>query len=479
MEAKFASSDSENPVNWSKKKKAFIVAVGLIAITNSVLDSALPSGAIDYIAKDFNVTSEVQLALPISLYLVGYILGPLLFGPLSETYGRRVVMVPTFALFIPATLACALAPNWPFFLVFRLLCGTFASSSIAVTGGIYADIYEDSQERGRAIALYIAATAFGPQLAPAISGFVSPVSWRWAFWIGLILAGASAAPIALLPETFAPVILRKRTRALHRADPHVATPVIPGAASERRTHFVTVILARPLRMLFTEPIVLFSCLYLAFATGIFFLYFEAYPLIFQGTYGMNAGVAGLAFLPIAAGACVAFLICLLWDSILLRAKERGLEWTKKEEFRRLPLACLGGPLYVISLLWIAWTASADIHWIVPMLSGIPFGAGFVLIFISLLNYMADAYREYSASAAAAASCSRSVLGALLPLAGPSMYAKLGTNWGNSLLAFLSLGMSVIPFVFIRYGDRIREGSKFSQEVLQKRERDADETTDTV
>ena len=103
-----------------------------------------------------------------------------------------------------------------------------------------------------------------------------------------------------------------------------------------------------------------------------------------------------------------------------------------------------------------------------MLSGIPFGAGFVLIFISLLNYMTDAYREYSASAAAAASCCRSILGALLPLAGPSMYARLGISWGNSLLAFLSLGMSVIPFVFITYGEQIRAASKFSQEVLQRR-----------
>lgn len=103
-----------------------------------------------------------------------------------------------------------------------------------------------------------------------------------------------------------------------------------------------------------------------------------------------------------------------------------------------------------------------------MLSGIPFGAGFVLIFISLLNYMTDAYREYSASAAAAASCCRSILGALLPLAGPSMYARLGISWGNSLLAFLSLGMTLIPFVFITYGEQIRAASKFSQEVLQRR-----------
>lgn len=91
----------------------------------------------------------MQTPLPISLYLVGCILSPL-FGPLSETYGRRIVMILTYLLFIVFTLATALAPTWPAFLVFRLLCGTFASSPIAITGGIYADIYQDPElEAGR------------------------------------------------------------------------------------------------------------------------------------------------------------------------------------------------------------------------------------------------------------------------------------------------------------------------------------------
>lgn len=138
-----------------QRKKSFIVLVGIIAILNSTFDSSLPSGAIDFITKDFNVTDPVQHALPISVYLVGYILGPLLFSPLSETYGRRIIMIPSFALFTIFTLACALARNWASFLVFRLICGINASSSIAITSGIYADIFADPMVRGRAIAMYI------------------------------------------------------------------------------------------------------------------------------------------------------------------------------------------------------------------------------------------------------------------------------------------------------------------------------------
>lgn len=280
------------------------------------------------------------------------------------------------------------------------------------------------------------------------------------------------------------------------------TTTVPGpkeAGTQNFGHIVTVILMRPLRMLVTEPVVLFSCLYLAVATAIFceqtpvsssgltnrvVLFFEAYPLIFEGIYGMEPGIAGLAFIPsvsrpimaslsgtdshiVALGACLAFIVCLAWDQFLERSKRRHAQWANLEEYRRLPLACLGGPLYVVSLFWVGWTSSVNIHWIVPMLGGIPFGTGFVLIFISLLNFMADAYREYASSASAAASICRSIFGAVIPLAGAKMYEKLGIGWGNSLLGFMSLGMCLVPFVMIKYGRRILENSTMSKEILKK------------
>lgn len=67
-------------------------------------------------------------------------------------YGRRVVMLLTFAGFTIFTMACALAPSWPGLLVFRFLTGAFASAPISVVGGMYADIYDDPIPRGRAVA---------------------------------------------------------------------------------------------------------------------------------------------------------------------------------------------------------------------------------------------------------------------------------------------------------------------------------------
>lgn len=119
------------------------------------MGSSLPSNAIAVIASHFDIVSKASEVLLMSMYLIGYILGPLLFGPLSETYGRKAIMVATFFLFTVFTMACALAQNWASLLVFRFIAGINASSPISLVGGIYADIYDDPIARGRSIALFM------------------------------------------------------------------------------------------------------------------------------------------------------------------------------------------------------------------------------------------------------------------------------------------------------------------------------------
>lgn len=165
--------------------------------------------------------------------------------------------------------------------------------------------------------------------------------------------------------------------------------------------------------------------------------------------------------------------------ILQRAKKNNAPWASIEEYRRLPLACLAGPLLVISLFWLGWTADVRIHFIVPMLAGIPFGVGFMLMFIAFLNYLTDAYEIFAASAMAAASTCRSLFAATLPLAAKPMYAKLGVAWASSLLGFLSLGMTIIPFAFVKYGARIRANSKFCQYLAEKKRAETEKHTQSA
>ncbi|KAI9925474.1 hypothetical protein MW887_005855 [Aspergillus wentii] len=387
-----------DPYSWTTKKKLFVFVTGMVIVLNSTLGSALPSGAIDFIAADFGITNQQQLVLPITTYLIGYVLGPILFGPLSETYGRRPVMIWTFAGYTIFTLACAVAPNFAAIVIFRLFSGIFASSPTAVVGGLYADIFSDPKTRGRSMAGFMAATTLGPTMGPLISGYISTITWRWTFWIALIIAGASWPALVFLPETYRPVLLRKhnKTHGISSDDANLATPSL--------RDLVTRVLTRPIRMIYSESIVLFSCIYLSLTYSIFYLFFEAYPIIFQGIYGFTTGQCGLAFIPIGIGALLSFIVYLAYDSIYQTARAQHKPWVQIEEYRRLPLACLGGPLYTISLFWLAWSATSLVHWIVPMLSGIPFGIGFLLIFMALINYLADAYGTFAASALGAASC---------------------------------------------------------------------------
>lgn len=176
---------------------------------------------------------------------------------------------------------------------------------------------------------------------------------------------------------------------------------------------------------------------------------------------------------VAVGSYIALGVFFWWDAYLERAKKRNAPWSHIEEYRRLPLACIGGPLYVVSLFWLGWSAKSDIHWIMPMLSGVPFGVAFLLIFMAMLNYVTDAYKTFAASAMGATSGCRSIFGAVLPLGAHAMFTNLGVDWACTLLAFLSLGMTVIPFVFIRYGERIRANSKFCRYLLELERKEAE------
>ncbi|KAI7637083.1 MFS general substrate transporter, partial [Hortaea werneckii] len=467
----FDDGDPLNPYNFSQPKKLFIVVTCMVLVMNSTIGSSIASGISEPTQEYFGISNDQLLVLPISIYLIGYVIGPLVFAPLSESYGRKPVLIATFVVFTAFTLGTALAPTFAGLVIMRLLAGIGASTPISVIGGVYADIYNTRKARGLVITIFMAGTTWGPLIGPIASGYVAPVSWRWAYWVSLIVAGATWPFLILMPETYGPIVLKRKAKYLRekQGDANMVAPV--ELQKQDLRELVVVVLTRPIRMFLFEAIVTTTCLYLSVVYAIFYIFFQAYPIIFRGTYGFTSGQVGLTFLPIGVGSMIAGGIYLVWDSFLARsqAKTPAPAWTHIEEYIRLPLACLGGPLFVVSLFWLGWTARVFIHWIVPTLSALPFGLGFLLIFMGELNYLVDAYEVYAASAMGAASCSRSLFGVVLPFAAKPMYNDLGVAWACSLLGFLSLLMSAIPFVFIKFGDRIRANSKFCRELKQKKD----------
>lgn len=101
-----------------------------------------------------------------------------------------------------------------------------------------------------------------------------------------------------------------------------------------------------------------------------------------------------------------------------------------------------------------WTSFMSIHWVVPLLAGLPFGIGLLLIFMALLNYLTDHYATIAASVLATATCTRSIFGAGLPFLTQPMYNRLGVHWASSLLGFLTVTLSVLPFVYLRWWGKL-------------------------
>ena len=245
-----------------------------MSVMNSTLCSSLPSGAVDEMAAYFNIKSSEQLVLPISIFLIGYVVGPLLCGPLSEHFGRRPVMTIAFFFYTVWMLGCALAPTWPAFLIFRWLEGIAASAPVAVVGGLYADIFGDPRKRGVAMASFMGATTFGPVLGPITSGFLSPITWRWTYWFGLIFAGATWPFLIFMPETYVPVLIAKKARKIRKETGNAR--IIANSELQKKSfrYVMTIVMTRPFRMLIHESIVTLTCMYLTLAYAIFYLFFE-------------------------------------------------------------------------------------------------------------------------------------------------------------------------------------------------------------
>jgi len=123
----FPPNDPQNPYNWSPAKKFLIITLGSLVVLNTTLASSLPSLAQSALLEHFSVKQEIQGVLPNSIYLVGYVLGPTLWAPMSEHFGRRWITMGAFVCYAGFMAGCAVAPGWGGFVGLRFLTGLWGS----------------------------------------------------------------------------------------------------------------------------------------------------------------------------------------------------------------------------------------------------------------------------------------------------------------------------------------------------------------
>ncbi|RPB17190.1 MFS general substrate transporter [Morchella conica CCBAS932] len=449
--------DTDNPKTWSLKKRIFhSVIPGLFNFVVS-LGTSIYTPGVPQISKDFHVTPTVAL-LGLSVYSLGLGLGPIIGAPISETQGRKAVYVLTLPLSLLFTLGAGLAQNFETLLVCRFLSGAFGSPALAVGAGTIADIWVLEEGGGLATVLVILAPFMGPALGPLIGGYtVLRRSWEWLMWALLIVGLPIYLLTFLTSETYKKVILARRAKSR-------GIPVPPGPTGVQAAKvLLTITLIRPLHMLVTEPIVGFISLYAAFSFGVLFAFFASFPYVFGAVYGFDSGSVGLAFLGLLFGLFLAVGTFAVFDRTwYAAAREKAkLEGKATEPEHRLYASMAGSLGIPISLFWFAWSAKRDVHWIVPILAGIPFGWGNLCLFLGTTTYLVDVYHALNgASAMAANGLLRYTFGAVFPLFTVQMYRGLGIPWAGSLLGFFSLLLLPIPWVLFRWGDKIRQRSSY-------------------
>lgn len=447
----FVTGDPQNPHNWPLWVRWLYTVLLSCLVVCVAYGSACITGGLGTVQKQFHVGMEAAI-LSCSLMVIGFALGPLIWSPVSDLYGRRVAYFVSMGLYVIFNIPCALAPNLGGLLVCRFLCGVWASSGLCLVGGSIADMFP-SASRGKAIAFFAWAPYAGPCIGPLVNGFISVSTERMdlIFWVNMAFAGVMWIIASLIPETYAPVILKKRAAKLRK---ETGNPKIMTEQEAQGMSFSEVLrtcLLRPLYFSVTEPVLVMTCFYVCLIYSLLYAFFFAFPVIFGELYGYKDNLIGLMFIPILIGATFALGFTFWCESKYLQLVQRRRPTPED----RLLGAMIGAPFAAIALWILGATSYKHIIWVGPASSGLCFGFGMVLIYYSLNNYIIDCYVQYASSALATKVFLRSAGGAAFPLFTIQMYHKLNLHWGSWLLGFISTAMIALPFAFAYYGKSLR------------------------
>ncbi|KAJ5396941.1 hypothetical protein N7509_005054 [Penicillium cosmopolitanum] len=464
----YLNNDHQDAMNFSDRRKWAITIFQALSTFVVTFSSSVYVSGIGGIEQRFNASEEVA-TLGLSLFVLGFAIGPLIWAPLSEMYGRKSIYVISFVVYTAFCVAATCSPNITALLVLRFFASAFGSSAMTNSGGVIADMFNKTQ-RGVAMGLFVMAPFLGPALGPIAGGFLAEKQgWRWPLGLIAIMAGVvSIITMLITPETYAPFILRRRSQALSRMTGGVyVSRINVGKPPMTFSQELSVSLTRPWILLFREPLVLLTSLYVAIIYGTLYMFFAGFPIVFQYTRGWSQGIAGLPFIGVAIGVCLATLATGVDNKRYVRlCEETEGRGDVVEPEARLNTAMIGSFVVPIGLFLFAWTTYPSVHWIVPIIGAVFFSCGLVMVFISLMSYLVDSYTVYAASVMAANSVVRSLFGTVFPLFTTQMYEKLGNQWASSVPAFLVLVCVPFPFLFHRYGSKIRSKCKYSLEAAK-------------
>lgn len=450
-----------------KYADSFLVSMMLAPSVPQVLQTFRPDGS-DKFLGSFSVT----------VYILGFVVGPLLFAPLTDLMGRIRILRFTVTFYLIFTIACALSTSLPMLIVFRFIAGCFGGAPMAIGGGVVSDLYPSGQ-RSRPMAWYSVGTMMGPALGPVLGGLITGgLEWRWVFWIASILvrvileyiprssdtlfkAGICLVSLwFLLGETHHATLIRRATSdnsALTATEkPTIFNAVKANWKTQNVPHTLRRSITIPMIISRHAPALVILLLIGAF-NGLVNMILSTLGSVFQFQYNFPPTTAGLSYLGLGLGGMLGLAAMPRISDYFGKLRPHP-DGSKRPQYA-LPMMIIAGPLASAGLFWYGWSFQAKVFWLVPILGLAVFGFGYTSMRVCLRGssksridikqlstqmFLVEAVPNYTASALAAHTIFSSIGGAFIPIGTFPLYDKLGYGWGNSLIAFINLSLCIIP-----------------------------------
>ncbi|KAL9597746.1 MAG: hypothetical protein Q9219_004940 [cf. Caloplaca sp. 3 TL-2023] len=451
--------DPYRPINWPFRKKVITTILYGFTTMGSTWASSVYSPAVNQISEQYNVGTQVSL-VGLSVLLVGFGLGPLIWAPLSEVFGRKPAVLVPYFLAAVFSFGTATAKDIQTIIITRFFAGFFGAAPVTNTGGVLGDIWAP-QDRGTAIVGYSFAVVAGPALGPIAGGAIvqSHLRWRWTEYLtGIMMIFVLVLDVLILDESYAPRLLVFKARRLRVETSNWALHAKFEEWDVSLKELAIKFGVRPFQMLVT-PICFFVALYASFVYGILYANLASFPIAFQEERGWNEVVGALPFLAlllgIFAGGAANILNTKFYNKRFLANGSKAVPEA------RLPPMMVGSVFFAGGLFLFGWTSSRDISWVAPCLGSALIGFGFFTIFQASLNYLVDTFQTYAASAVAANTFLRSSCAAAFPLFINPMFHHLGTPWASSVFGCFAVLLIPIPFIFYVYGPSLRAKGKYT------------------
>ncbi|KAL1682314.1 major facilitator superfamily domain-containing protein [Schizophyllum commune] len=461
----------EKPSRYTRKETWFIVFVVAIAGLFSPLPANIYFPAIPTLTGVFHKSTS-SLNLTVTVYLILQGISPMIWGPVSDFYGRRPTYLICLTILVLSCLGLALVPTDAFWLLLVLRCFQAAgcASTIALGAGVIGDI-SSRKDRGG----YFGAFNLGPQLAPVIGpvlggALADGLGWRSIFWFLCIFSGCCLLfVLVFLPEThhavsasknkaariiYSPVI-RVVGRAQHKAEKAGLAPPAQPSAPPKSKH-----IRNPLP-LFLNPAVSLALTFTAIIYAVWYCVTATISSSFAEKYPfLSETDVGLCYLPIGSGMLISSAVHgRVLDAEYRRMRRRWTEEQKGDgekgtlderdfpiERARLRLMPLHVAVFAASVIGWGWSVQAGAHLAAPLVLQLPIGYTFNAVLNTTMTLMIDIEHAQSSSVTACTNLARCSLAAIMTAV--IDYITNGLGYGWTYVLFGGVAALMIPFIYL-------------------------------